>query len=121
MGVDGRPSTGWKYGANGAKNAGSSSNASTRARSSGSRSNSGGRLDSHNEGPSPMVRNMASIPSAQGVEVILPANTDDHHRRRAGVDGTFIWTPSHDQRLRSLFTAFLRSWLRSCRPGTAVH
>jgi hypothetical protein len=30
-----------------------------------------------------------------------------------GVDGTFIWTPSHDQRPRSLSTARLRSWLQS--------
>ncbi len=29
------------------------------------------------------------------------------------VDGTFVWTPSHDQRPRSLSTALLRSWLRS--------
>jgi hypothetical protein len=30
-----------------------------------------------------------------------------------GVDGTFIWTPSRDQRLRSLSAAFCRSRLRS--------
>ena len=47
MGVDGRPSTGWKYGANGAKNAGSSNSASTRASCSGSRSSSDGNIDSH--------------------------------------------------------------------------
>jgi hypothetical protein len=34
-------------------------------------------------------------------------------RWQAGVDGTFICTPSHDQRPRSLSTALLRSWLRS--------
>jgi hypothetical protein len=33
--------------------------------------------------------------------------------RQAFVDGTFIWTPSRDQRLRSLSTAFFRSQLRS--------
>src|SRR5215467_7924148 len=76
MGVDGRPSTGWKYGANGAKNTRSSSSASTRANSSGSRSTSAGNRDSHSDGPSPIVRNMmTSIPSAQGVEVILPRAT----------------------------------------------
>ena len=30
-----------------------------------------------------------------------------------GVDGTFIWIPSHDQRPRSLSTVLRRSWLRS--------
>jgi hypothetical protein len=34
-------------------------------------------------------------------------------RVKAVVDGTFIWTPSHDQRPRSLSTALPRLWLRS--------
>ncbi len=34
-------------------------------------------------------------------------------RGEPAVDGTFIWTPSHDQRPRSLSIALLRSWLRS--------
>jgi hypothetical protein len=73
MGVDGRPSTGWKCGANGAKNAGSSSSASTRASSSGSRSSSGGSSDSH-AGTGPLiVRNtVAPITSSQEIEAIVP-------------------------------------------------
>src|SRR5258708_336027 len=87
-GVDGRPSTGGKYGANGAKNTGSSSSASTRASSSGSRSTSGGNSDSHADGRSPMVRNMmASIPSSpRGRGHPPPATTviTDHHPSFSG-------------------------------------
>ena len=40
-------------------------------------------------------------------------------RRLAVVDGTFIWTPSHDQRPCSVSAALLRG-CDPCRPGTAV-
>src|SRR5216683_849569 len=36
-----------------------------------------------------------------------------------GVDGTFIWTPSHDQRPCSFSTALLRG-CDPCQPGAAV-
>jgi hypothetical protein len=44
----------------------------------------------------------------------------DEARRVAGVDGTFIWTPRHDQRPCSLSTALLHG-CGPCRPGAAVH
>ena len=49
IGVDGRPIRRSKNGTNGAKNTGSSNNASTRANSSGNFSNSGGRTASHSD------------------------------------------------------------------------
>src|SRR5689334_22460806 len=80
MGVDGRPSTGWKYGANGAKNAGSSSSASTRASSSGSRSSSGGSRDSHAATGPLIVRNtVASITSSPRDRGHLPSQAAARH------------------------------------------
>jgi hypothetical protein len=65
-----------KNGTNGVKNTGSSNNASTRANSTGSINNSGGRIESHNVGWSFTVLNtMASIPSRQGVEAIFSPKT----------------------------------------------
>src|ERR1700741_2559506 len=53
-----------KYGANGAKNTGSSSNTSTRANSAGNTNSSDGKIASHNVGWSLTVLNtMAPIPS----------------------------------------------------------
>ena len=65
IGIDGRPIRASKYAANGAKNTGSSSSASTRSSSTGKINNSGGRIESHNVGCSFTVLNtMASIPSS---------------------------------------------------------
>ena len=62
---DGRPIRASKYAANGAKNTGSSSRASTRPNSTGNTNNSAGRIESHNVGWSFTVLNtMASIPSS---------------------------------------------------------
>ena len=82
MGVDGRPSTGWKCGANGAKNAGSSSRASTRASSSGSRSSSGGSSDSHaGTGPLTVRNTVASITSSPRDRGHRPSQAAGSHAR----------------------------------------
>jgi MinD-like ATPase involved in chromosome partitioning or flagellar assembly len=49
-GIDGRPIRASKYSANGAKNTGSSSSASTRANSAGNTNSSDGKIASHNVG-----------------------------------------------------------------------
>ena len=76
----GRPSTGWKYAANGAKNAGSSSNAST-LQLLRQPQHLRRKQDSHDAGRSPTVRNMmASIPSSprgRGHPPATPATITD--------------------------------------------
>src|SRR5262245_183610 len=64
-------------------------------------------------GPGTRPDNLGPMPCPRPV----PGLTRAKNRPRIGwheiVDGAFIWTSSHDQRLRPLATALLRSWLRS--------
>src|ERR1700741_3401853 len=64
-----------KYGANGAKNTGSSSNTSPRAHSAGNTNSSDGKIASHNVGWSLTVLSKASIPSSPRVRGHLLAQT----------------------------------------------
>src|SRR5882757_4032685 len=99
--MDGRPIWASKYAANGAKNTGSSSSASTRPNSTGSTSNSGGRIESHNVGWSfTVLSTMASIPSSQGVEAIFsPINNNVRDRHALTFSGRSSYSYSQGQRL----------------------
>jgi len=66
-------------------------------------------------GPALSRRQITLWADAISLHVLL-----DGARIKTLVDGTFIWTPSHDQRPCSFSTALLHGCGR-CRPGAAVH
>jgi hypothetical protein len=67
--------------------------------------------------PPPWPASPSTPPSAGGGPTPPPRSSSPRSRSKKaskpGAAGTFIWTPSHDQRPRSLSTFLLRSWLRS--------
>src|SRR6476620_5099061 len=110
--MDGRPIRASKCAANGAKNTGSSSSASTRPNSAGNTSSSDGKIASHNVGWSlTVLSTMASIPSIPRVRGHPPgsAPSDPGSTRRLFQVEVAIHRASTDR--RDLVQTTARTWI----------